>query len=121
MARVGAHNIHAAMAAEHFAVCTAYVYRGFYFHFCFIEPGLEPARYARLAAVRFELDEDLVPHKHFDAMQTHLTGQIAQHLLPALQRDAKKSIRQGLVYDALDIWCFVLHNWYLGILNYVPQ
>lgn len=54
-------------------------------------------------------------------MQTHLSSQIAQHLLPALQGDAKKSIRQGLVYDALDIWCFILHNWYLAILNYVPQ
>lgn len=71
--------------------------------------GLEAPRDARLPAVRLELDEDLVPDEHLDAVQPHLPCQVAQNLLPRGESDAEQSIRQSLVYDALYIWCLILH------------
>jgi len=108
VARVLAYDINPPLAADHFASCTTRVYRRFNLHLVF-SASLKSPCYPRLAAVRVELEEDLVPDQHLNPMEPHFARKITQHHLTALQRDFEQRIRQSILNDALYFWCFAIH------------
>jgi len=104
VARVLADNINPPLAAYEFAGRATRLDRCLHFHMF-----LQSPRDTGFAPVRVELQEHLVSHKHFDAVEPHFARKISQHHLIVPQRDFEQRIRQGLFYDALNFWCLAIH------------
>lgn len=71
---------------------------------------LESPGNAAFPPIGVELNENLVSHQHFNAVEAHFACQIAQHRFPCLKDYSKQGIWQGFLNGALRLWCVILHQ-----------
>ena len=101
-----AHHKEPPFPADDFALCAAYFYRSVYFHCGSFHSQNDPAL---RSIIRGHFHPHAVALEDLDIMDAHLTRQVAQNHLAALQLNAKEGIRQRFRHHPLFKCLILLH------------